>query len=281
MTREPTAHDALRESTGLYALGALTGEERAAFEAHLAACAECAAEVRDFSAVAGALIQAVPPVNPPASLRERTLVAAGLGGGASLRLEPADTPSASPAGKLGRMPWLASAAALALAVGLGVYVLQLRERIATLEVRLREAVLRADAGERQFADARRILAEAQSRIAVLAAPDVTRVDLMGQAPAPSAAARVFWSRSRGLVFTGSNLPAVPPDRVYQLWFIAGQTPVSAGLITPEAGGQLDAVLDVPLGIPVPAVMAVTVEPAGGVPAPTSDPFLAGPVVRGS
>jgi len=83
------------------------------------------------------------------------------------------------------------------------------------------------------------------------------------------------------VFTGSNLPSVPPGRVYQLWFISGQTPVSAGLITPGPGGPLDAVLAVPVGIPAPAVMAVTVEPAGGVPAPTSDPFLAGPVVRGS
>jgi len=52
-------------------------------------------------------------------------------------------------------------------------------------------------------------------------------------------------------------------------------------LIPPAGGQLDAVLDVPLGIPVPAVMTVPVEPAGDVPAPASDPFLAGPVVRGS
>ena len=277
MAREPSAHDALRESTGLYALGALTAEERAAFEAHLVTCAECAAEVRAFSTVAGALAQAAPQVNPPASLRERTLAAAGLASGPSLRLEPADARSASAAGRAGRMPWLAFAASVALAVGLGVYVLQLRERIATLEVRLREAVLRADAGERQFADARRVLGDAQSRIAVLAAPDVTRVDLAGRAAAPSAAARVFWSRSRGLLFTGSNLPSVPPGRVYQLWFISGQTPVSAGLITPGAGGQLDAILDVPVGIQAPAVMAVTVEPAGGVPAPTSDPFLVGSV----
>lgn len=276
MTQEPSVHEALRPSTALYVLGALTPEERAVFEAHLAACAECAAEVRAFSTVAGALAQAVPQVDPPASLRERTLAAAGLVSGPGVKLGPAGAWSRSAAGGVGGMPWLASAASLALAIGLGVYVLQLRERIDTLEVRLREAGMRADAGERQIADARRVSVEAQSQIAVLMAPDVARVDLAGQSAAPSAAARVFWSRSRGLVFTGSNLPPVPPGRVYQLWFIAGQTPVSAGLITPRAGGQLDAILDVPADILVPAVMAVTIEQAGGVPAPTSNPFLAGP-----
>ena len=38
-------------------------------------CAECAAEVRAFSGVAGALAQAAPQVNPFASLRERHVVA--------------------------------------------------------------------------------------------------------------------------------------------------------------------------------------------------------------
>ena len=101
----------------------------------------------------------------------------------------------------------------------------------------------------------------------------------GPGGAPRRRARVL-GRSRGLLFTGSNLPPVPPGRIYQVWFISGQTPVSAGLIMPGAGGQLDAILDVPVDIQAPAVMAVTVEPAGGVPAPTSEPFLVGPV-RGS
>lgn len=274
MMKEPSGHEAVRESTSLYVLGALTPEERAAFEAHLSTCGECAAELRAFSEVASALARAVPQVEPPASLRDRTLAAATgalpTGGTPEPRLGRAQTPS-------GSLAWLAAAASLALAAGLGIYALQLRSRIDTLETRLRDAVLRAEASERQIADARRVAAAAQSRIAVLVAPDVARVDLAGQAAAPSATARAFWSRSRGLVFTGSNLPAVPLGRVYQLWFIAGQKPVSAGLIDPGAGGLLDALVNVPADIPAPDVVAVTIEPAGGVPAPTSAPFLAGPV----
>jgi anti-sigma factor RsiW len=48
-------HDALREASGLYVLGALAGDDRAAFEAHLAGCPECTAEVRALRDVADAL----------------------------------------------------------------------------------------------------------------------------------------------------------------------------------------------------------------------------------
>ena len=42
------AHDELRHDAAAYALGVLDPGERAAFETHLAGCAECAAEVREM-----------------------------------------------------------------------------------------------------------------------------------------------------------------------------------------------------------------------------------------
>ena len=76
------------------------------------------------------------------------------------------------------------------------------------------------------------------------APDTARVDLAGQPAAPSASARAFWSRSRGLVFTASNLPALPEGRVYQLWVLTGQpAPISAGLLTPDRDGRVPPVRD--------------------------------------
>ncbi|HEX8723652.1 MAG TPA: cupin domain-containing protein [Pyrinomonadaceae bacterium] len=73
----------------LYALGALEGGEAREFEEHLAAgCASCAAELREFEAVAAGLGQAAPEAEPPAGVRERllALVAEGgrAGGGAGL-----------------------------------------------------------------------------------------------------------------------------------------------------------------------------------------------------
>ena len=279
-----TEHDAWREQASLYALGALTAAERSAFEAHLASCALCAADVRALSSVTDALARAVPQTDPPSELRTRVLasvsrdpnVASGFSRTAStqspqVRLK-SDTTHVF-------IPWLAAAASLVLAVALGAYAVHLRGRVGNLEERLREATLRADASERQIADARRAAAAAEAQVAVLAAPDLTRIDLAGQPVAPQASARAYWSRSRGLVFTASNLPALPPGRVYQLWVLPAQPspPISVGwLLKPDADGRANVLFDTPPDLPKPQKMAVTIEPEGGVPAPTGDMYLLGP-----
>jgi anti-sigma-K factor RskA len=201
-------------------------------------------------AVLQGLAQVVPQIDPPAELRARVL--GQIQGQASFSTRSREKDSRP-------LFWLA--ASLTLAVGLGAYALHLRGRIATFETDLR--------------DARRAASGAQSAVAVLTAPDVTRVDLAGQPAAPTAAARAFWSRSRGLVFTGTNLPQLPPGRTYQLWVVTAQAPISAGLLTPDSQGGVSGTFATPVDIPAPVAMAVTIEPAGGVPAPTGDKYLVG------
>jgi anti-sigma-K factor RskA len=272
-------HEELHEQAALYVLGALAPQERTAFEAHLTTCVECTAEVRSLAAVPAMLAQTVPQVDPSPALRERVLRSAGAGPGENVRLMPATSPHRRdiPNSTLMFGPWLAAAASLALTVALGAYAVELRGRVGDLEARLRDAVARADASERQIADARRAATDAESRVAVLAAPDLTRVDLAGQPVAPQASGRGYWSRSRGLMFTASNLPALPAGRTYQLWVLTAQTPpISNGwLVRPDASGRVTAVFDTPVDLPRPTAMAVTIEPAGGVPAPTGDMYLVG------
>ncbi len=68
----------------LYALGALDGEEAREFEEHLTAgCAACAAELREFEAVAADLGLAAPEAEPPAGVRERLLALISEDGGGS------------------------------------------------------------------------------------------------------------------------------------------------------------------------------------------------------
>ena len=105
--------------------------------------------------------------------------------------------------------------------------------------------------------------------------DVRRVDLAGQPVAPAASARAFWSRSRGLVITASNLPPLPPGRIYQLWFVTARAAVSAGLLTPDDRGGLTSTLSTRPDVPDPVALAVTLEPEGGRPAPTGDKYLVG------
>ncbi len=282
-------HDAWRDQAAVYALGALTGAERDAFEAHLASCASCSADVYALSAVADALAHTAPQTDPPAALRVRVLasVAGDSHVASGSMVSGADrTSSARPKSDTRVfIPWLAAAASLAIAAYLGWDGAQLRGRMGALEARLQQAILRADASERQIADARHTAAEAESRVAVaeskvtvLAAPDLARIDLAGQPVAPLASARAYWSRSRGLVFTASNLPALPRGRVYQLWVLARQPspPISAGLLKPDPTGRVDIVFfKTPPDLPRPVAMAVTIEPEGGVPAPTGDKYLVG------
>ena len=254
-------HDQLGDQAAAYVLGALTPGEQQAFEAHLAWCAICADEVRILAPVTAALAHLAPPAEPAAAVRARLLN---------------ELSKRSPSHVSVHVGWLAAAASVLLAVVLGGYAAQLRGRVASLESRLRVATLRAEAGERQMAEVRRTAFDAQSQVAVLTAPDLARIDLAGQPVAPTATARAFWSRSRGLVFTASNLPAPPPGRAYQLWVLTAQpAPISAGMMAPDASGRVNARFDTPLDLPRPVAMAVTLEPEGGVPAPTGDKYLVG------
>ncbi|HEX7313537.1 MAG TPA: cupin domain-containing protein [Pyrinomonadaceae bacterium] len=68
----------------LYALGALEGDEAREFEEHLASgCAACAAELREFDAVAGDLGLAAFEAEPPAEVRARLLALVSKDGGGS------------------------------------------------------------------------------------------------------------------------------------------------------------------------------------------------------
>jgi anti-sigma-K factor RskA len=270
MTAQGTDHDALRESAGLYALGALPPDEQSAFEAHMKICVECAEEVRSLGDLTAALAQSVPQIDPPLSLRARVLAGSRPAGAPTMvrPAQPARIRWVNPG-------WLSAAALLVVTVGLGAYTTALRQRIGGLELQLHDAVARLDRSEREAEAATRALSSTQLRMAVLTAPDLARVDLSGQPPAPRAAGRAFWSRTRGLVFAASSLPPLPAGQIYQLWVVTASRPISAGLIRPDANGSVTASFDTPPDIPAPVAIAVTLEPDGGVPAPTGDRYLIG------
>ena len=107
---------------------------------------------------------------------------------------------------------------------------------------------------------------------VMAAPDMVRIELAGQPAAAAARARALWSRNRGMLFTATNLPQAPAGRVYQVWVVTAGGPVSAGLLTLDTDGRAEAFFNTPPDIAPPTAVAVTLEPEGGVPAPTSDRY---------
>ena len=268
------AHDELKHDAAAYALGVLDAAERAAFEAHLASCAECTADVRHLRLAAGGLAHAVPQVSPPPSLRARILDQAGARGAGSS--EPG-TRAAPPLvrERRGVPAWLQIAAMLLIGVGIFAYAQRMQARVSNLEAQLQQAQAQVASADRQTAELRTVAFRAQSAMGVFAAPDVARIDLAGQPVAVTARARALWSRQRGMVFTVANLPALPPGRVYQVWVVTAQAPVSAGLLTPDASGGGSVYFETPVDILPPVAVAVTLEPAGGVPAPTGERYLIG------
>jgi putative transcriptional regulator len=79
------------ELAALYAAGALTPDECARFEAHLAACPDCAGELGQLESVTAALAAAVAPVAPDAKTRAALL--------RRLATEPRPTGTRSPLGQ--------------------------------------------------------------------------------------------------------------------------------------------------------------------------------------
>jgi hypothetical protein len=147
--------------------------------------------------------------------------------------------------------------------------------VADLQTRLDQAIEGRLATIRDLAEARRVVFQTQDALDVLVAPDLARIDLAGQATAPSARARALWSRQRGMVFAASNLPQLPPGRTYQVWVVTAHDKVSAGVIAPDENGRVNSVFSTPPDIETPVAVAVTLEPAGGVPQPTGPFYLLG------
>jgi len=265
------------EHAAIYALGALDETERASFEAHLATCDVCTAEVRELRNVAGLLAMAAPDVGPPPRLRERILADARAvrpSSAAPINASPATTSPArvhrgasrSAFGRGALVPWLAAAAAVAFAAYFGQ---QYRgERHQRLAAQQALAAARAAVDSTATAVARR-----DSVIASLIAPDVQTVTVSGSGPSPSA--RYFLDRRAGrIVIAANSLPPAASGRTYQLWGIqTGRPPVSLGTFNTDSSGRALTTLPIPAGLRI-AVTAVTDEPSGGSAQPTTTPFLA-------
>jgi len=241
-----STHDELKANAAGYVLGSLDAAERREFELHLAECAECAADVASLRPAIDALAATVPQVSPRAEVRARILRSVGAAG------DRAQSRRNAPQMRAGG--WLALAAAIVIAVGAGLYALRVQRQMADLQARFDQQ---------------------RATSAVLSAPDLARIDLQGQPVAPDARARALWSRTRGLVFTAANLPPAPAGKAYQVWVVTAQMPVSAGLLATDPSGGGTQYYYTPPDIAAPVAVAVTLEPAGGVAAPTGEKYLVG------
>ncbi|WP_329787370.1 anti-sigma factor [Lentzea sp. DG1S-22] len=232
----------LHTLTGAYAVNALSEFERTAFETHLPGCESCAVEVAELTATAARLGAAVDSP-PPAHLRARVLAAAAE----TRQIPPETARNAVRAPRTGFRRWAGGLAAAACLVVAAFVTVQVTD----------------SADERRLAQ----LSSEYSRFSdLLSTPDAKLIS--GTAPNGATGTAVVSASRDEALFLARDLPAAPGGHTYQLWLIGDDGPRSAGLL---AAGSSPVVVT---GLTGAREVALTVEPDGGSPGPTTPPVMA-------
>jgi hypothetical protein len=164
--------------------------------------------------------------------------------------------------------WLAAAAAVLLLVAVGAWAARLKGRYDALSERYAAA-------DTERSDLVRAIAQRDSSMAALSGPGVQVIELAStQQRAPGG--RMFWDpQTARWTFFAHGLPALRPGRDYQLWLITPGGPVSAGTFKPTPEGQARVQATYALPRDQLRAVAVTDEPEGGLPKPSTTPIILG------
>ena len=234
-------HSEMDELYELYLLGALEFDQAHEISDHISQqCEYCLAHLKESSKVVESLSGMVELQASPPGLRERVLAIAAP----PQQLKPK------------RNPWaLAFALAAAAAIALVFWGLGQNDRLNEL-TRQRN--------------------ELRGALAILSESD-TRTVSFGKAPADPQG-RVFVSRNGGVVFLGNRLPQLTAGKTFEFWLVPAKgNPQPAGLFKTNAQGIAVNVLAQSINPSDYAAVAVSIEPNGGSPQPTSTPILIVPL----
>jgi len=265
-------HRQFEEDILLYGLGALDGEAKSELESHLSACAECGTKLAVYRAKLALLALAAPAVKPSPIVRERILEDFKARGGAPIK-------SALPAPERRGLRMAAWAPVWAvvgfLLVGAATWLAVDNRRLSRSLADLELAHRRLEAASREL---EAVNVRARAALEILTAPQTVQVDLSPAAVHPEPHGKVFYNPGKGLLFYVAHLPSLPSGRTYELWLIPAQgAPVDAGIFNTDSIGNGQVILPpLPSGLTA-KVFAVTIEPQGGVPAPTGPKVLIGSV----
>lgn len=290
-----------QEQAALYALGALSQHEARAFERQLQeGDREAQNQLASFEKVIEALGYSTTPVQPPAYLfdvltariqREAQQPSAEAVPFPGKRLDvaplaPQQNASPSPGNVvefkrrspvMSFMPW-ALAASLAVCSLLALFAWR-NARKETADLQNQVATVRNDAAilQQKVTEDSQYVYELGKINETLRASAHRVIDMPGQEAAPTSAARVYWNESSKQWVVAADLPPAPEGKVYQLWFVTPQAKISAGLLKTDNRGHGFAVVNVPANVTNIAAAAITLEPAGGSPQPTSAIYALGKV----
>jgi len=264
-------HEQYAEDLALYALGALQGEDRAKLEQHLAACAACRLELEQLRGDTALLALSATGPRPPQRARQRLLDAVAreprtVSSGVADRTANQSTQQAGHERGIGLWGWVGWAVTAVLVV----FAVSLWQENSALRQTLASATS-------QVAESRRAAEELRKIAAPILEPEAQRVTLVAVKAPPQPQGKAFYLRNRSsLVFLANNMPALPPQKAYELWLIpVSGAPIPAGVFKPDAHGSASVVNPpLPAGTEAKA-FAITVENEAGAATPTAPILMMG------
>jgi hypothetical protein len=241
----------LQHAWELYALALADEPERTELAQHLAAgCPVCTAGVRRARAMNAAILASSGEAEPSKRLRKRILASVGEG-----------TDS--------HWTWIWAAAAASFAVAAFLYMGQGRD--ARREVEQARAALRRTSTELTATAADR--SRLRDAIRLLEQPDTEQVSFGGATPQPPRG-RVIVNPRQGVLLIAANLAPTAEGRTYEMWLLPRTgAPRPAGLFQAATTGGAIYFLPGPVDRSQISAVAVTVEPAAGSAAPTTQPII--------
>jgi anti-sigma-K factor RskA len=247
-----------------YALGVLEGEERAELEAHLSRSGDkCIAGVAEARWVVAQLAHAAPEAQLPATLKGKILDAAKPAADRSRGVAPiAPRKASAPRATFPAWAW-AAAAALALITGYAVRQMNNQNaQLAELRKDMKLATMQNQMLQNQL-DMNRMVAM------VMTSPDTVPLKLMPK-DAKMPMVHAYLHPHMGMAITADQMPTMPSARTLQMWIVPKTgMPVSIAIFHPDAAGEIALVAPVNMPKNEIAALAVTDEPAGGSPQPTT------------
>ena len=261
------SHDQFRELIEAYAMGSLDAADRALLEAHLATgCAECAKALEEARWLVSQLAYLAPNAEPSDMLKGRLLQ--------TVRSEAARHSGVRGAS----IPWWLWAGVAALLV-FSAYSAWNERRLRNAVTNLQQQA-EAQRAERQKLEQDLRAAKLQAHEAMIwSDPKSVKIKMPPKDPnMPQLEA--MWHPEMGLVVRGWKVPSPGEKRVLQLWLIpkAGGKPMPSVTFWPDADGTFTAMVENPPdALSATQALAITEEPMGGSPQPTSAPMWVGGV----
>ncbi len=259
--------DQFRELVEAYAIGVLDAEERATFEAHLATgCDDCAKALKEARWLVSQLGYLAPEAKPSELLKDRLM--------RSVRGEAkAASVLAKPKAAIPFWMWAGVAAMLVVTVYSAWDARRLQRDIEETNKRASAILQQREALQAELALVKRearIMTDPKSKKFMMPAKDVHMPQL-----------EAMWHPELGICVMGDKIPMPSANHVFQLWLIPkakGSKPMPLQTFWPDADGKMVHVVENP---PEPmwntSAIAITEEPMGGSPLPTSEPMWVGAV----